>query len=118
MAGTASADDAVAAGVPATNLVRFADGDAALAALRAGSIDATVRPISEFALSARQVKGLHAGTVLGPQGSSAWGVRRQDTLLRRALDDYLGIARRAATWNRLLVKYFGDQALDVLGRKP
>jgi ABC-type amino acid transport substrate-binding protein len=99
-------------------LVKFEDGDAAIEALRTGAIGATVRPISEFALSAKRIKGLQAGMVIGPPGKSAWGVRKDDPQLRRALDDYLVIARRAATWNRLLVKYFGDQALDVLGRRP
>jgi polar amino acid transport system substrate-binding protein len=116
--GTASVDDALAAGVPAAGLVKLEDGAAAIEALRSGSITATVRPISEFALSARKVKGLRAGMVLGPPGKSAWGVRKEDVELRRALDLHLANARRAATWNRLLVKYFGDQALDVLGRKP
>jgi polar amino acid transport system substrate-binding protein len=116
--GTASVQDALAAGVPASGLVKFDGGDAAIEALRTGGIDATIRPISEFALSAKRVKGLRAGMVVGPSGKVAWGVRKEDARLLRALDDYLGNARRAATWNRLLVKYFGDQALDVLGRKP
>jgi ABC-type amino acid transport substrate-binding protein len=115
--GTASVDDALAAGVPAASLVKFEDGDSAIEGLRTKTIAATIRPISEFALSAKRIKGLRAGMVIGPPGKSAWGVRKEDPKLRRALDDYLVIARRASTWNRLLVKYFGDQALEVLGRK-
>jgi polar amino acid transport system substrate-binding protein len=116
--GTASVEDTLAAGVPPSRLVKFDDGDRAIEALRSGTITATVRPISEFALSAKRVKGLHAGIVVGPSGRVAWAVRKEDASLRAALDEYLSNARRAASWNRLLVKYFGDQALDVLGRKP
>ena len=29
---------------------------------------------------------------------------------------YLGNVRRGPSWSRLLVQYFGDQALQVLGR--
>jgi ABC-type amino acid transport substrate-binding protein len=116
--GTASVDDSIAAGVPAASLVKLEDGEAAIAALRAGAVTATVRPYSEFALSAKREKGLQAGMVVGPPGTSAWGIRKEDVQLRRALDDYIVNSHRAATWNRLLVKYFGDQALGVLGRKP
>jgi len=116
--GTASVDDALAAGLPASSLVKLEDGDAVLEALRSGAITATIRPISEFALSAKRVKGLRAGMVVGPAGRVAWAVRKEDTGLQRALDDYIGNVHRAATWNRLVVKYFGDQALEVLGRKP
>ena len=53
---------------------------------------------------------------LGPPASLAWGVRREDKQLLAALDDYLAYARRRATWSRLVVKYFGDSALEVLRR--
>jgi ABC-type amino acid transport substrate-binding protein len=36
--------------------------------------------------------------------------------LRSALDDYLANVRRSPSWSRLVVQYFGDQALAVLGR--
>ena len=116
--GTASVDEALAAGVPPTNLVKLEDGEGALEALRNGTITATVRPISEFALAAKRTKGLRAGIVVGPAGHSSWAVRKGSVQLKSALDEYIANTRRAATWNRLVVKYFGDQALDVLGRKP
>ena len=43
-------------------------------------------------------------------------MRKQDPALRAALDDYLGNVRRGPSWSRLIVKYFGDQALQVLGK--
>ena len=39
-----------------------------------------------------------------------------NTVLQRALDEYVGNVRRGSSWSRLVVKYFGDQALSVLGR--
>ena len=44
-------------------------------------------------------------------------VRKEDGDLKRALDAYLTDVRRSAVWSRLVVKYFGDEALHVLGRE-
>ena len=85
------------------------------AALRAGAIDAVVLPISEVVVISRDAKGLVAGVTVGPRGKIAWAVRKQDPGLRAALDDYLGNVRRSPSWSRFIVKYFGDQALQVLG---
>lgn len=77
---------------------------------------AAVLPISELALASKRVTGLEAGMTVGPPGTVAWAVRKQDTALRGALDDYLANVRRNPSWSRLVVQYFGDQALAVLGR--
>jgi len=34
--------------------------------------------------------------------------------LLKALNEYLGNMRKSPSWNRLVVKYFGPAALDVL----
>ncbi len=44
-------------------------------------------------------------------------MRKEDGDLKRALDAYLTDLRRSAGWSRLVVKYFGDEALQVLGRE-
>ena len=36
--------------------------------------------------------------------------------LRDALDTYIENIRSGASWNRLVITYFGDKALAVLGR--
>ena len=61
--------------------------------------------------------GLEAGLLLGAPGRSAFAIRKSDAQLLAALDEYLGNFRKSPSWNRLLVKYFGDQALAVLGRR-
>ena len=112
-AGDASVVDA---GVLASALRLFSTQDEMTAALRSGAIDAAVLPISEVVVMSRDVKGLVAGVTVGPRGKIAWAVRKQDPALRAALDEYLGNVRRGSSWSRLIVKYFGDQALQVLGK--
>jgi ABC-type amino acid transport substrate-binding protein len=114
--GTKPADETLEAGVPASALQLFPALDEMMQALKAGTIDAMVVPVSELAAASRGAKGLVAGTTVGPTGKVAWAVRKQDAALRAALDDYLTNIRKSPSWSRLIVKYFGDQALQVLGR--
>jgi ABC-type amino acid transport substrate-binding protein len=114
--GARPAEETLEAGVPASALQLFADLDEMTQALKAGSLDAMVVPVSELAVASRTTRGLTAGAAVGPTGKVAWAVRKQDRALRAALDDYLTNVRRSPSWSRLIVKYFGDQALQVLGR--
>lgn len=115
--GTKPADETIEAGVPASALRLFATQEEMTIALRAGTVDAVVLPISELVVISRDAKTLVAGITVGPRGKIAWAVRKQDPALRAALDDYLGNVRRSPSWSRLIVKYFGDQALQVLGKE-
>jgi ABC-type amino acid transport substrate-binding protein len=114
--GAKPAEAAGEAGVPASSLRLFETREALLAALRAKQVVAVVLPVSELALAEREFPGLQAGATIGPPGRVAWAVRKEDEALRLALDEYIANARRGPTWGRLIVKYFGDQALTVLGR--
>jgi ABC-type amino acid transport substrate-binding protein len=87
-----------------------------LRSLKEGEVGAAVLPISELALASKRVAGLEAGITVGAPGTVAWAVRKEDAALRVALDDYLANVRRSPSWSRLVVQYFGDQALTVLGR--
>ena len=40
--------------------------------------------------------------------------QRDDSAARAALDEYIANLRRTPSWNRLVVKYFGDVALEIL----
>lgn len=113
--GTAPSEEAVAAGLP--SIRRFESSKEMMAALAAGEIGALVMPISEFALAAKAERRLTAGVTVGATGSVAWAARKEDSALRAALDEHLGNVRRSASWNLLLVKYFGDDAPLVLGRR-
>jgi membrane-bound lytic murein transglycosylase F len=114
--GAKPAETAVEAGVPPTALVGFNRREELLDALRSGAVGAGILPVSELALAAKRLSGLQAGTTIGEAGKVAWAVRKEDSALRRALDEYIANVRRSPTWSRLIVKYFGDQALTVLGR--
>ena len=54
------------------------------------------------------------GLFLGPPRSLAYAVRKEDGELRHALDEYVAAFRRSPSWSRLVVKYFGEAAPDVL----
>ena len=114
--GTVWAEATRAAGVREGRIVELADSNAVLAALSSGAIGATVMSISDLILSVRKDPALQAGLLLGEPGSSAWGLRKQDTGLKTALNEYLHAVRQGSSWSRLVVKYFGDDALAVLGR--
>ena len=88
-----------------------------LGALRSGEVGAVAMPVSELALATRKTPVLGSGVQIGPSGSVAWAVRKEDTALRAALDEHLANVRCSASWNLLLVKYFGEQAPVVLGRR-
>ena len=114
--GTKPAETAVEAGVPPTALVAFDRREELLDALKKGDIGAGILPVSELALATRRLPGLRAGATVGDRGKIAWAVRKADAALQRALDEYVRNVRRSTSWSRLIVKYFGDQALSVLGR--
>ncbi len=114
--GAKPAEAAAEAGVKPKDLVSYEKMEDLLRGLKEGEVSAAVLPISELALASKRVAGLEAGITVGVPGTVAWAVRKEDTALRMALDDYLANVRRSPSWSRLVVQYFGDQALTVLGR--
>jgi ABC-type amino acid transport substrate-binding protein len=83
-------------------------------ALRAGKVTAVVLGIENAISAQRQDAEIQLGTFVGPPSSLAYGVRKEDAALLAALNEYIGNLRRTATWNRLVVKYFGEAAPEVL----
>lgn len=116
VAGTSWAQAAVDAGVPASKTRSFDEIDPILSALEAGRIGATVMSVSDFTLAAKRHPGLQMGVLLGRPEHQAWGVRKEDTELVRAMNRYIESLRKDLAWSRLVIKYFGEQALSVLGR--
>jgi polar amino acid transport system substrate-binding protein len=109
-------DAVVAAGVPQSRIVKVDDASQAFAALRDGRAGATVLDVIDFFFERRKDASLEMGLTLGDTLSSSWGVRKSDVQLREALNAYLRELRRSPSWSRLVVKYFGEDALAVLGR--
>jgi len=64
----------------------------------------------------RKDAALQAGLYLGAPGRAAYAARKDAPELLRALDEYIGNLQKTGTWSRLVVKYFGNDALAVLGR--
>jgi ABC-type amino acid transport substrate-binding protein len=114
--GTSWARETAAAGVPEPQVEYFADTDPMLDALTSGRIEAAVMTLSDYTLAATRRPTLEAGVSLGAPASAGWGVRKQDTKLRAELDKYLENLRSGPSWNRLIVVYFGEKALSILGR--
>jgi ABC-type amino acid transport substrate-binding protein len=115
--GTSWKTEASAAGVPADQLALFPTREPVFEALESGRITATVMTVTDFLLATRTRACLEGGVGLGTPGSAGWGVRKESTDLQAALDAYISNYRAGASWSRLIVKYFGDQALKALGRE-
>ena len=113
---TSWAQAAYDAGVAPAKAESFATTDEMLEALKAKRIEATVMSLSDVTLAMRRYPGLQTGVTLGEPASAGWGLRKEDKELKAALDEYLVNVRKSATWSRLIVKYFGEQALKALGK--
>jgi len=114
--GTTWADAAAEAGVPPSNLVSCVDTNEALDALKNGRAHATVMAVFDLALAQKYDPALEAGPFLGVPGVAAWGVRKEDEALLRAINDYLLTLRMSPARSALLVKYFSQEALELLRR--
>jgi len=111
--GTSMVDSLIAAGVPPANVAYSTSGGVA-DQLRAGQATAGALGLEVAILARQKDPNLELGLFLGQPGALAYGLRKSDGELRRALDEYLSNLRRTATWSRLVVKYFGDSALEIL----
>ncbi len=112
--GTSMAEAVAAAGVPSANVDESLPTGTLPAALKAGRVGAVVLGIENAIAAQREDPELELGVFLGPPGSLAYGMRRGDSRLRQALDDYLSDLRRSASWSRLVVRYFGERSLEIL----
>jgi len=114
--GTSWADAVVAAGVPASRTEPYAELGPVLDALKTKKVNATVVSLVDATLAIRKDPELQTGLLLGTPGRACFGLRKGDVELKKALDEYMDGQRKAGAWSRLVVKYFGDRALSILGR--
>lgn len=112
--GTSLADAVAAAGVPAANVDDGVPTGRLPDALRSGRVSAIVLGVDSAIAERRRDPELQFGLFLGPPGALAWGVKKTDRALHEALSSYVTSARRTPTWNRLVVKYFGEDAPALL----
>jgi ABC-type amino acid transport substrate-binding protein len=85
-------------------------------ALRSGRVTAIVMGVEDAIALQQADPAVQVGLPVGPRASLAFAVRKSDTALHRALDEYVANLRRTPTWNRLVVRYFGESAPEVLKR--
>lgn len=112
--GTSMADAIAAAGVPASNVDDSFPTGTLPDALRSGKASVVVLGV-EHAIQERHADpAIQLGVFVGPPTSLAYGVRKEDAGLLAALDEYVGNLRHTPTWSRLVVKYFGDDAPEIL----
>jgi ABC-type amino acid transport substrate-binding protein len=112
--GSSMLDALLAARVPAKRIDDSLKPGGQVTALVSGKVSAVVMGVENAIAEQRRDGALQLGLFLGPPASLAYGVRRDDVELLRALDAYIDNARKSSVWSRLVVKYFGDAALDVL----
>jgi ABC-type amino acid transport substrate-binding protein len=114
--GTSMAEVIAAAGVPPERVDDSIPTGTLPAALKAGKVTAIVLGIENGISARRADPDIQIGMFVGPPSSLAYGVRKSDTALLAALDEYIENLHRTPTWSRLVVKYFGDDALELLRR--
>jgi ABC-type amino acid transport substrate-binding protein len=112
--GTFMYDDLLAAGIPAAKIDDSIPTGGIPEALKAGTITAGVDGIEAALIAKGKDPELQIGLFLGRPASLAYGVRKEDAQLLRALNEYIANVRRTPTWSRLAVKYFGSAAPEIL----
>jgi lysine/arginine/ornithine transport system substrate-binding protein len=113
--GSSWAEAVVAAGVPRKNIDdSYTNADEVHAALRTGRIEAAVVTVNTAFLERKKDPELELGLFVGPLESAAFAVRPGARELLKVIDEYVTNLRHSPTWSRLVVKYYGDEALEVL----
>ena len=112
--GSASYEAILDAGVPRAHIEEAVSQQALLERLRAGKIDAIVRPAPLAIVTQRDDPSMELGMFIGPPSHFAWGVSKKNGELRTALNEHLDMMRRTGAWTRLVARYFGEASIAVL----
>ena len=108
---------ALEAGAVEDEIELFPSLEAVIGALKSRRIGATIMSLSDLGLARRKHPDLQGGLLVGQPRSAAWGVTKGNSSLLRELSTYVTSVRKTQTWSRLVVKYFGPEALLALGRR-
>ncbi len=112
--GTALVEALMGLGLPKENLDDQIPLGAYAEALHSGRITAAAWSVERALPAQREDPSIQLGMYIGKPGSLAFGVRREDTQLLAALDVHIERTRKSGTWSQLVIKYFGQNALEVL----
>jgi ABC-type amino acid transport substrate-binding protein len=110
--GSSMAEAIAAAGV--TNVDDGIPPGAYDEALKSGRITAAVWGVESAIALQKDDPGIQLGMFLGPPQSLAYALRNDEPELLKALNEYIENVRRTPTWSRLVVKYFGEAAPEIL----
>lgn len=110
--GSSMAEAIAAAGVP--NVDDSIPPGAYDDALKSGKITAALWGVESAIALQKDDPEIQLGMFLGPPASLAYAVRKDEPELRKALTEYIENLRRTQTWSRLVVKYFGEAAPEIL----
>jgi membrane-bound lytic murein transglycosylase F len=114
--GSASYQDLIAAGVPRSHIDDSVTQSNVFEVLRSGKVTSVARSAPLAILGQREDPSFDLGMFIGPPSSFAWGIRKDDLALQKALNNHLTMVRRAGVWSRLVLKYFGTSSLTILKR--
>jgi ABC-type amino acid transport substrate-binding protein len=114
--GSSWVDAAQRAGVPPQRLKLFDNQVLMFEALEAGKIGAVVMPVADLALAMKRHATLREGFPLGDLLSGCWAVQKASPVLKEKLDVFLSTARSGNIWSQLVVKYYGERAVQILKR--
>jgi membrane-bound lytic murein transglycosylase F len=114
--GTSMAEVITQAGVPAARVDDGVASGTLPLALKEGRVTAAVLGVENVMAARRRDPALQIGMFLGPPGSLAYGLRKGEPELLKALSEYVENFRRSPAWNRLVVKYLGEAAPEILRR--
>jgi membrane-bound lytic murein transglycosylase F len=110
--GTSLEETLTAAGVARQHLVAVEPGTL-LQALKSGKVGCIVWGVDNAIPAQRADADLQLGAFLGPPGAIAWGVRKDAPELLHRLNTFIE-AHRTTEWSRLVLKYFGPAAPELL----
>jgi membrane-bound lytic murein transglycosylase F len=110
--GSSMAEALAAAGV--TNVDDSVPPGAYDEALKSGKVTAAVWGVESAIALQRDDPEIQLGMFVGPPASLAYAVRKAEPQLLHALNEYIENVRHTQTWSRLVVKYFGEAAPEIL----
>jgi ABC-type amino acid transport substrate-binding protein len=110
--GTSMEETLRNAQLPTTIDASFAPGTLP-ESLRSGKVPVIALGI-EQAIPELKDQNVQLGMFVGPASGLAWGVRKGSLELRRELDAFLNAFLAAGQWNKLVVRYFGASAPQLL----
>jgi ABC-type amino acid transport substrate-binding protein len=112
--GTSMVEALASAGVPMAKVDLSLVSGSLSESLRSGKVTVAVWSVEGAMMAQRRDPELELGTFVGPPESLAYATRPDDVALRHALNDHLRTIHRTGNWNRLVVKYFGAAAPNIL----